>query len=111
MGESVLLLDEFDSSLEFNMLLKILDGHPIRISSRYFNKQAAFTTVYIISNNILSTQYPNIRTGNPAKFDALMRRLTGIYNFDRSRTYNILDANRKQVSMFVSEKQDANKEK
>ena len=31
-------------------MLKYLDGHPIELPSRYFNKTACYTRVYIITN-------------------------------------------------------------
>lgn len=80
-GEDVLLLDEFRSSLPFSLLLDVLDGYPLQLPCRYANKQACYTTVYIISNITLDEQYPNIRANEPRSFDALKRRIHDVQDY------------------------------
>ena len=49
-NEDVILFDEFRSNLRIDDMLKYLDGYPVNLPSRYTDKPAAFTKVYIISN-------------------------------------------------------------
>ena len=48
--QPVLIFDEFRSDLRIGDMLQYLDGYPIELPARYANKQACYTTVYIISN-------------------------------------------------------------
>lgn len=72
-GQSVLVLDEFDSQFSWDQLLVFLDRYPVMLPARYNNHVACFTTVWIISNEPLSEQYPE-RTGE--KRNALLRRIS-----------------------------------
>ena len=49
-GEKVLFLDEFRSSFKISEILDYLDGQPIRIRGRHYNRVACYDTVYIVSN-------------------------------------------------------------
>lgn len=72
-GQSILVLDEFDSQFSWDQLLVFLDRYPVMLPARYNNHVACFTTVWIISNEPLSKQYPE-RTGE--KRNALLRRIS-----------------------------------
>ncbi len=78
-GESVLLLDEFHSSLPFSDLLKYLEGYPVMLPCRYADKVACFTQVYLVSNIPLSEQYRNIQAEEPASWAAFKARFTEVY--------------------------------
>lgn len=41
--------------------------------------------IYIISNISLQEQYKNIQVEEPKTYDALLRRITAVYNFDKSK--------------------------
>ena len=73
--ESVLLFDEFRSSLMVGDMLDYLDGYPIALPARYSQRQACYTTVYIISNIDLSQQYKNVQENEPATWRAFLRRI------------------------------------
>lgn len=60
-GQDVIVFEEFRSSLAIGDMLNYLDGYPVELPSRYANKVACFTKVYIISNISLEQQYRNIR--------------------------------------------------
>lgn len=84
-GQDVILFDEFRSSIPISKMLVYLDGYPVSLPCRYYNKQALFTKVYIISNISLQDQYKNIQVEEPKTYDALLRRITAVYNFDKSK--------------------------
>lgn len=80
-GEKVLLLDEFNDSLPIELLLKILEGYPLKLPARYYNKPACYTTVYIISNILLASQYKDVQYNRPEQWNALIQRLTSISRY------------------------------
>ncbi len=84
-GEKVLFLDEFRSSFKISEILDYLDGQPIRIRGRNYNRVACYDTVYIVSNIPLTEQYKNIQDNEPKTWAAFLRRITAVYNFDISK--------------------------
>lgn len=74
-GESVVVFEEFRSSLKVEDMLKYLDGYPVMLPCRYSNKVACFTEVYLITNISLEQQYPNIQADNPETWAAFLRRI------------------------------------
>ena len=78
---TALCLDEFRSSLPFNLLLSLTDGHFQIINCRYSNRIATHTTVYIISNIPLYDQYKEFQKNEPESWRALLRRITTIRHF------------------------------
>ena len=86
--ESVLLFEEFRSSLMIGDMLNYLDGYPLALPARYSQRQACYTTVYIISNINLSQQYKNVQENEPATWRAFLRRIHHVleYNPDKSIT-------------------------
>jgi hypothetical protein len=81
-GQDILLLDEYRTSLGFGFLLKLLDGHPLKIQCRYQNKWACFTKIYITSNLPLEAQHQDTQYGDPESWKAFLARITAVYNFD-----------------------------
>ena len=53
--------------------------------SRYNNKVACYTKVYIITNWALSEQYKNVQREYPTTWAAFLRRIKTVYNFDKSK--------------------------
>lgn len=80
-GEDVLLLDEFRSGLFLGTLLRYIDGHPIKATCRYQNKQLCYTKVYIVSNWALEEQYPEIQSTDRETWKAFIARLNGVFEF------------------------------
>lgn len=74
-GQDVIVFEEFRSSLAISDMLNYLDGYPVELPSRYANKVACFTKVYIISNISLEQQYRNIQADNPETWAAFRRRI------------------------------------
>ncbi len=77
-GQTVMVFEEFRSSLRIDDMLKYLDGYPLNLPCRYANKVACYTTVFILSNISLEQQYPNIQLDNPETWDAFRRRIHSV---------------------------------
>ena len=73
------------SSFKISEILDYLDGQPIRIRGRHYNRVACYDTVYIVSNLSLKEQYTNIQQSEPKTWAAFLRRITAVYNFDISK--------------------------
>jgi hypothetical protein len=82
-GQSVLVLDEYRSSLSISLLLNILDGYPLDLPARYSNKTAMYNKVYVISNMDLRRQYPHEQYREMETWDALLRRIPTLTHFCR----------------------------
>ncbi len=79
--EPVLCMDEFRSALPIGDILELLDGYPMALPARYANRQACYTTVYIISNIDLKEQYPGIQATEPATWRAFLRRIHHVVEY------------------------------
>lgn len=75
---SVVLLEEFRSSLKITDMLNILDGYPLSLPARYANKVATYDTVYITTNIPLRSQYPQIQLLEPQTWKAFLRRINAV---------------------------------
>jgi hypothetical protein len=78
-GERVLVFDEFRSQVRISDMLNYLDRYPIKLPSRYVNKQACYNTVYILSNWPLKQQYHEVQTASPSTWKSFLRRISGLY--------------------------------
>lgn len=59
-GQDVIIFEEFRSGLKHGDMLNYLDGYPLLLPCRYFNRQACYTKVFIITNIPPDEQYVNI---------------------------------------------------
>lgn len=57
-GQDVLIFEEFRGQIKIANMLNYLDGYPLLLPCRYFNRHACFTKVFIITNLPLDMQYP-----------------------------------------------------
>ena len=80
-GESVIVFDEFRSSLKITDMLNYLDGYPVTLPCRYTNRQACYNTVYLISNIPLEEQYKNVQFDEPATWKAFLRRIHHVVEY------------------------------
>ena len=79
-GEQVLIFDEFRSSIPLADMLNYLDVYPLMLPSRYADRVACYTRVFIISNIPIEKQYPLVQLEEPASYQAFLRRINdGIY--------------------------------
>ncbi len=79
--EDVIVFDEFRSSLRISDMLNYMDGYPIHLPARYSNKFACYTKVYIISNEPLESQYPELHTTKKETWEAFLRRIKKIKEY------------------------------
>ena len=71
-GQDVLILEEDRSQFKIADILNYLDGYPLLLPCRYFNRQACFTKVFLITNVPLEDQY---RTVSEESRNAFLRRI------------------------------------
>ena len=74
-SEPVLVFDEFRSSLPLADMLNYLDVYPLMLPSRYADRVACYTRVFIVSNIPLEKQYPVVQLEEPASYAAFLRRI------------------------------------
>lgn len=67
-GQDVIIFEEFRGGLKHGDMLNYLDGYPLLLPCRYFNRQACYTKVFMISNIPPTEQYRNIDTESQAAF-------------------------------------------
>lgn len=84
-GEDIVVFEEFRSQIPLAKMLSLLDRYSTYLRARYNNKIARFTKVYILSNWELYRQYENVRTAKPDDWQAFLRRITEVYNYDKSK--------------------------
>lgn len=81
--QDVILFDEFRSDLPINAMLKYLEGYPCKLPSRYYDKQACYTKVYIVSNIPINDQYTNFeQCPDRETFEAFLNRINAVMEFD-----------------------------
>lgn len=90
-GEDVLLFEEFRSSLRITDMLTYLDGYPVTLKARYFNKSACFTKVYFATNIDLLDQYRTVQIEETETWIAFLRRINevSIISLDGVATFPI----------------------
>lgn len=84
-GQDVLIFEEFRSSLKHGDMLNYLDGYPLLLPCRYFNRQACFTKVFIITNVPPDAQYANSDLESRRAF---WRRIHRVQEFSDSGQYS-----------------------
>ena len=88
-GQDVIIFEEFRSSLNLADMLNYLDGYPLLLPCRYFNRQACYTKVFLITNIPLEWQYER---SSPQSRDAFLRRINGVIEYaDDGKRYEYSD--------------------
>jgi len=82
-GQKEILIDDFYGNIKLNFLLKILDGHKLRINIKGGHRYALWNKVYITSNTQVDEWYQTIMLTNPKLKDALDRRITKTIQFKK----------------------------
>lgn len=77
-GQSVILFDEFRSSLPIADMLKYLDGYPLMLPCRFNDRVACYTEVYVVSNIPMEKQYLDIQNYEPETWQAWLRRFNSV---------------------------------
>ena len=83
-SQDVILFDEFRSSLPLSAMLNYLDGYPVELPSRYVNKVACFTKVFLVSNISLDKQYTNVQRDEPESWNAFRRRIGSVLTMNKA---------------------------
>lgn len=78
-GQDVLIFEEFRGGLKHGDMLNYLDGYPLLLPCRYFNRQACYTKVFIITNIAPDEQYVNIDRESRSAF---WRRIHVVKEFE-----------------------------
>lgn len=77
-AQDVLLFEEFRSSLGLGDMLNYLDGYPLLLPCRYFDRQACYTKVFLISNIPVTEQY--LRSDRESR-QAFFRRIHEVIEY------------------------------
>lgn len=77
-GQDVLIFEEFRSGIKHGDMLNYLDGYPLLLPCRYFNRQACYTKVFIISNIPPTEQYTGV---DPESRKAFFRRIHKVVEY------------------------------
>ena len=88
-GQDVVVFEEFRSSFKIEEMLNYMDGYPLQLPSRYNDKEAAYTKVYIVTNWKISEQYQNVQSEHPTTWQAFNRRIHKVYDFDGNKKLNL----------------------
>lgn len=99
-GQDVLLLDEYNSQIPFELFLQLTDGYPFTLSARYSDKVACYSKVFVISNKPFEKQYEYV---DIEQWVAFCRRFSSIYKFDVGKN-NFDSADKLEPSTFEHRK-------
>ena len=77
-GQDVIIFEEFRGGLKHGDMLNYLDGYPLLLPCRYFNRQACFTKVFLITNIPPEEQYLNV---DRESREAFFRRIHVVSEF------------------------------
>ena len=77
-GQDVIIFEEFRGGLKHGDMLNYLDGYPLLLPCRYFNRQACFTKVFLITNIPPEEQYINV---DRESREAFFRRIHTVSEF------------------------------
>lgn len=99
-GQDVILFEEYRSNLRIADMLQILDGYPIELPCRYYNKVACFTKVYFSTNIDLKWQYSNIQRDEPETWQAFLRRIHKVHVFESRNCDYIMQTKDYMNSMY-----------
>ena len=82
-NQPVIIFEEFRETFPLENMLSWLEGHPVQLPARYFNRPAAYTKVFIISNWDWSQQYQIARESIPDDYAALLARIHHVIEIRR----------------------------
>lgn len=104
-GQSVVVFEEFHSSLRIQDMLNYLDGYPLDLPSRYTNKVACYDTVYIISNLPLEEQYRDVQRNYEDTWNAFLRRIhkVKVYGENEIKEYKSVEEYKRRRYEFTTD--------
>ena len=77
-GQDDIIFEEFRGGLKHGDMLNYLDGYPLLLPCRYFNRQACYTKVFLITNIPPDEQYVNV---DRESREAFFRRIHMVSEF------------------------------
>ena len=91
-GQDIIIFEEFRGGLKHGDMLNYLDGYPLLLPCRYFNRQACYTKVFIITNIPPEGQYLGVDEESRAAFYRRIHKVlffspAGVKSFDGVQAY------------------------
>jgi len=107
-GQEVLLLDEFDSSINIKSMNAYADRfNAVTLPARYYNRKRAYSTLVVISNLPLEQHYLEIQKKKPEVWKAFCRRIDKIMvytDFLKFDTYETTGSQQTGDQVLASDK-------
>ena len=91
-GQDVIIFEEFRGGLKHGDILNSLDGYPLLLPCRYFNRQACYTQVFIITNIPPDDQYLNVDSESRKAFHRRIHRVVEYRDNGRAAEYESVQA-------------------
>jgi hypothetical protein len=85
--QDVVVFEEFRSDLKVQDMLNYLDVYPLELPSRYSNKIACYTKVFIVTNISLEEQYEGIQKNFKDTWNAFLRRIHKVIQYTKDNVY------------------------
>ena len=82
--QPVICFEEFRSSIKIKDMLMYCDIYPVELPSRYVNKIACYTKIYIISNWELEQQYAELQKNDKESWKAFLRRIHEVHVYEKN---------------------------
>lgn len=86
-NQDIVVMDDFYSQFNFDIMKRYIDIFPIDLSSRYNNKFGNYTKVFIISNDSLISQYSFERQNNISKWTGFKNRIHFVLHYENNKIY------------------------
>lgn len=108
-GQDVIIFEEFRGGLKHGDMLNFLDGYPLLLPCRYFNRQACYTKVFLITNVPPDEQYSNVDKESRLAFYRRINKVQSYFGsgkmFEYSGVQDYLDRFRWVEEMQKNEQQ------
>lgn len=102
--QPILCFDEYRSSLKLKEMLLYCDIYPIELPSRFSNKYACYSYIYIVSNWELERQYSELQISDKESWKAFLRRIHKVIVYEddgKIIEYQSVDEYFERQSKFV----------
>ncbi|SHN61294.1 RNA helicase [Butyrivibrio hungatei DSM 14810] len=104
-GEDVVIFEEFASTFKIQDMNNYLDSYPLKLTARYSDRIACYTKVFVISNQSIKKQYPNIQNdweqSSKDTYRAFLRRFTGIIKFLDNHNLEYYEMDKEQHPKYI----------
>lgn len=81
--QDIIVFEEFRSDLRIQDMLNYLDVYPLELPSRYSNKIACYTKVFIVTNIQLEEQYEGVQEKYKDTWNAFLRRIHKVIHYTK----------------------------